>query len=241
MRLKSKYLKRLYNKYRHSWQGIILINFIKYVLSRDWFKVKLKIHNRGSLRIKKWVLGKDNTMIVGKNSCLNNVILRIQGSHNLIEIENNVILGKNCKIYLFGNHLKLKIGEGTTFTHDDELLVQEDKSMITIGKDCQFSHHINVRTSDAHPIYYSNTNERANKAKDVVIGNHVWVGANVIIQKGAQIGDGCVVGTYSIVNHRILDRNSEREDAVPHDAILAGIPAKIVKSGIYWERSFNDK
>lgn len=175
--------------------------------------------------------------------CLYKVKLRIQGSNNLISIGENTIIGKDCRILVFGNNLELRIGSNCTFSHDDELLVQEDGSKIIIGNDCQFSHHVNVRTSDAHPIYYSESNTRANEAKNICIGSHVWVGANVILQKGCQIGNGCVVATYSIVNRKmILDEKESKQGGVnipATDVVIAGIPAKIVKEGIYWERDFN--
>lgn len=55
--------------------------------------------------------------------------------------------------------------------------------------------------------------------KPPVIGNDVWIGANVIILKGVTIGDGAVVGAGSVVT----------KDVEPY-SIYAGIPAKFIKS-----------
>ena len=42
---------------------------------------------------------------------------------------------------------------------------------------------------------------------DVVIGNDVWVGANAIILKGVNIGEGSVVGAGSVINQDIPPYN----------------------------------
>jgi acetyltransferase-like isoleucine patch superfamily enzyme len=54
--------------------------------------------------------------------------------------------------------------------------------------------------------------------KPVVIGNDVWIGANVIILPGVEIKDGAVIAAGAVVT-----RN------VPAYAIVGGVPAKILK------------
>lgn len=54
---------------------------------------------------------------------------------------------------------------------------------------------------------------------EITIGDNVWVGANVTILRGAQIGSNCVVATGSVVKGGVYPPNS----------VLAGIPAKVVK------------
>jgi len=54
--------------------------------------------------------------------------------------------------------------------------------------------------------------------KPIIIGNDVWIGANVTILKGVNISDGVVVGAGSVVTKDI-----------PEYAIVVGNPAKVVK------------
>lgn len=52
----------------------------------------------------------------------------------------------------------------------------------------------------------------------IIIGNDVWIGANVTILKGVHIGDGAVIGAGSIV---VKD--------IPAYSIAVGNPAQVVK------------
>ena len=61
------------------------------------------------------------------------------------------------------------------------------------------SNNIIIRTSDSHPIFNQTTGERINHAKDVIIGNNVWIAAHATIMKGVHIGDGSIVGFGSVV------------------------------------------
>lgn len=64
-----------------------------------------------------------------------------------------------------------------------------------------------------------------NPAKNVIIGDHVWIGMNVAINKGVNIGKNSIVAGNSVVTHD-----------VPENVIVAGIPAVIVKKDVMWSR-----
>jgi acetyltransferase-like isoleucine patch superfamily enzyme len=52
----------------------------------------------------------------------------------------------------------------------------------------------------------------------VVIGNDVTIGANAIILPGVTVGDGAIIGAGAVVAHD-----------VPPFAVVAGVPAKVLK------------
>ena len=54
--------------------------------------------------------------------------------------------------------------------------------------------------------------------KDTLIGNDVWIGASSVILSGVKIGDGAIIAAGSVVNKD-----------VPSNAIVAGVPAKMIK------------
>jgi acetyltransferase-like isoleucine patch superfamily enzyme len=54
--------------------------------------------------------------------------------------------------------------------------------------------------------------------RDVNIGNNVWIGYGACILRGVTVGDNAVIGTNSVVTKD-----------VPANAVVAGLPAKIVR------------
>ena len=55
-------------------------------------------------------------------------------------------------------------------------------------------------------------------AKEVKIGNDVWIGGNVCILPGVTIGNNVVIGAGTVVNKN-----------VPDNVVIAGNPFKIIK------------
>ena len=77
------------------------------------------------------------------------------------------------------------------------------------------------------PMFYSVAKQngvtlcKENKTKEFkksVIGNDVFVGANVTVLDGVRIGDGAVIGAGAVVI-----------DNIPPYAVAVGVPAKVVK------------
>lgn len=229
MLINNKISTSVHKCFSKTWYGKEIISVCKYFIGKDLFHTKMGMDIKGSVRIRKFICGGGNFMRVGKGSLLNRVDVIVIGNNNSISIGENCLIGKNCKLYLEGNNMSLTIGNGCTFSHDDELLLQEDDSRISIGDNCMFSHHINVRTSDSHPIYDIDSGHRVNEAKDVNIGNHVWVTPCCIIQKGVSIGNGSIIATSSIVTKDI-----------PQNCVAAGMPAKVVKQNVTWSKFFNE-
>jgi acetyltransferase-like isoleucine patch superfamily enzyme len=58
------------------------------------------------------------------------------------------------------------------------------------------------------------------KLKDVpiIIGDECWIGLNVVIMPGTNLGRGCVVGANSVV-----------KGSFPDYSVIGGVPAKILK------------
>lgn len=53
----------------------------------------------------------------------------------------------------------------------------------------------------------------------ITIGDDVWIGAGAMILPGVTIGNRCVIGAGSVV-----------KDDVEDDSVVAGVPAKFIKS-----------
>ena len=171
------------------------------------------------------ITGDNNNITLAANSKVAKCKIQITANNSHIKFDENTnIQGSN--IHQFSNEGTIAIGEYTTFTGVN-LISEETNNQIIIGKNCMFSYGISIRNTDSHPIYDLD-NQLINKGKQVIINNNVWVGMDVTILKGSNIEDGCVIGSKSLVSGNINKKNS----------IAAGIPAKIIKENIKWEREF---
>jgi len=153
------------------------------------------------------------------------VIIFISGNHNQIHLSKEVKFNRGGELWIEDENCELYIGMNSTF-EDAHIAVTEPNTKIVIGVDCMFANNIDVRTGDSHSIIDAKTNKRINHAKNVIIGDHVWVGAHCSILKGVTLAKNSIVATRSVVTKAF-----EQEGV-----LLAGIPAKIVKQDITWDR-----
>ena len=124
------------------------------------------------------------------------------------------IFGSNAKIEVF-NGATLSIGSNGYFNSDCTLIVRD---RVTIGKGSIFSQNVIIRDSDVHTV-----DNRCNHAP-ITIGDHCWIGTNVIILKGVTIGDGAVIGAGSVVTK-----------SIPAHALAVGNPARVIRENITWK------
>lgn len=75
--------------------------------------------------------------------------------------------------------------------------------------------HGNITTSDL----LTPPSKRPLSSKPVCIGNNVWIGEGVCIMPGVTIGDNVIIGANAVVTH-----------SFPKNVVIAGVPAKIIKT-----------
>ena len=170
------------------------------------------------------IRGDRNRITVGDGCVLNNLRFHIRGSDHCIEIGEQCRVSRGGSFWIEDDHCCLTIGAGTTMV-DVHIAVTEPGSRVSIGEGCMFANDIEIRCGDSHSILDNASGERINFAEDIEIGQHVWVASHAILLKGVKLGEDSVVAAGSIVT-----RSCE-----PH-TLLAGNPAKVIKSGISWQR-----
>lgn len=141
--------------------------------------------------------------------------------------DNRITIGEQCRtdLYIFaGGSSTISIGSNFRNTGKTAIHAHEG-SAVEVGDDCFFLQNVVFRPSDAHKIIDLNTGKRINPPGSVKVGNHCWVGEEVLFLKGAAIPNDCVVGARSIVTKKFTKPNS----------IIVGHPATLVKSDITWE------
>ena len=170
-----------------------------------------------NIRIK----GSNNTVVIGEFAQLTGASIYINGSGNTVTIGGWSYLG-GTDLFIEDDGGSITIGSRTKFLGKTHLAVIEGTS-ITIGEDCLFSSDIQLRTGDSHSVL-DLQGRRINASKDIVVGEHVWVGTKAFLSKGAQVAPHSIVGACSLVTKAFSE---------PHCS-LAGVPAKIVKREVDW-------
>lgn len=210
--IKNKYLFRAYQYYKR-WLRLI---------SRPVKGKNNSIINNGILQnVKIDIIGENNQVHIGQGSIVNKALIYIRGNNHILTIGNQCRFGGG-ELWFEDGECMIKIGDHTT-VESAHIAVTEPGRQISIGKDCMLSKNIEIRTGDSHSIIDKISGKRINYAADVIISDHVWIGANTTILKGVHIDKGVTIGTHSLVTK-----------SIPSNCIAAGIPAKVVKEHTDW-------
>lgn len=118
-------------------------------------------------------------------------------------IDGHVSIASGSHIFL-GEKAELRIGSGFKGNYGLHIVCRKK---ITLGNDVLVSWNCTILDSDGHEIF-NKVGMRVNADKDVNVGNHVWIGADVTILKGSHICDECVIGSNSVVHQKCDDSNS---------------------------------
>lgn len=135
--------------------------------------------------------------------------------HSSLEVdEGGVSYGCNVQIYQGGS---VKIGEGLRANLGIKLICAKS---IKIGRWVAIGHEVTIR--DYHGHYLNGDGYQP--AAEVEIGDHVWICEHSTIMPGVRIGSGAVIASHSLVNKD-----------VPPNTLVAGIPARVIRSNVQWK------
>lgn len=136
------------------------------------------------------------------------------------------VMAKNTRIEVKGNFSML-YGADVKIFEGGELILESGytnagiqircSKSIRIGKNVAIAKDVVIMDSDAHEINY----DGYEMSKGVCIEDNVWIGTRAMILKGVTIGEGSMVAAGAVVI----------KDVPPH-SMVAGVPAKVIKSDI---------
>lgn len=115
-------------------------------------------------------------------------------SDSRVRLGERIISDGRCVI-IVGSNAELCIGTRVYFNENSMISC---KSLVKIGDGCLFGPNVKVFDND-HRFSARDGVSQAHTTAPVSIGNHCWLGANVTILKGTQIGDNCVIGAGCVV------------------------------------------
>lgn len=221
--------------FRINWLKSLYINF-KFLPFRKAINLPILIGNRTRLELS------EGRIIINSPISTGMISIGLGGSSDLFYFEkrNNYLGIRNGGKLIFNGRAHFAV-HTSILVVDSELIVGDGFSCnngckisstagIVFGNQCLLGGNVVVRDSDGHSIFdlkeSGEKEKRHNNKAAISIGNHVWLTNNTHILKGVSVADDVVVAYGSIVTHSIESAHS----------IAAGIPAKIVKTGVTWQR-----
>lgn len=120
-------------------------------------------------------------------------------------------------------HLKdigIKIGDHTKLFSKNTYIDEQRPWMLEIGDYCKITQGVVILQHDySRSVLRRAYGEVIGESKKTIIGDNVFIGINSIILMGAQIGNNVIIGAGSVVSGHI-----------PDNVIVAGNPAKVIRS-----------
>ncbi len=155
----------------------------------------------------------------------------LSNNERSISLGNNVIFLSRYKSNLVGMSFpitlqtmeegKIEIGNGSGFSS----VIIYSKEYVKIGNNVMVGGDVRIYDNDFHSLNYEHRRDgktdRDNvKSAMVIIEDDVFIGATSIILKGVKIGARSIIGAGSVVSLK----------EIPPDSLVAGNPARIIKS-----------
>ncbi|MGP5389467.1 acyltransferase [Glutamicibacter arilaitensis] len=176
---------------------------------------------------------------------ISGIQIHFSGSNNRLILDSEVKLTRSTVFRFDCNNATIRIGKGLhgfagflRVGEDSSIVIGDhvtttsrvtitavEGAIVSLGDDCMISGDVQIRSDDEHPIFDIHTGDRVNNASSINIGNHTWLGWGARILGGSTIGEGSVVGLSSVVT-----------GSFPNNCVVAGVPARIKRKDIAWER-----
>ena len=130
------------------------------------------------------------------------------------------LLGKAGERMTFDGHFHCDYGFNIELGEDfyaNVNLVILDGAKVTIGRNCFIAPNVGIYTA-GHPLDAQRRNQGLEYARPVMIGDDVWIGAEVSTLPGAVIESGAVIAAGSVVR-----------GTIPERVICGGNPARVIR------------
>ncbi|PGQ81620.1 CatB-related O-acetyltransferase [Priestia megaterium] len=159
---------------------------------------------------------------------LNGIVKKNDKISILTFIDKNCVISTNSAITRFCKLRKVQLGDYSYIGVNSNISNCEIGRYCSIGPSVKIGlgkHPIDLLSTS--PIFYNPKNIlnislteelQYQEYENTIIKNDVWIGANAIILDGIKIGNGAIIAAGAVVTKD-----------VPDYAIVAGVPAKVIK------------
>jgi acetyltransferase-like isoleucine patch superfamily enzyme len=137
-------------------------------------------------------------------------------------------IGRQATLHLgrwswIGNDSKIRVHEGEAFIGAKTVIGQECTisafQHVSIGRECIIADRVMLIDFDHGVVEVDRPiRQQGIYKRDVRVGHNVWVGYGACVLRGCTVGDNAILGTYAVVT-----------DDVPDNAVVGGVPAKLIR------------
>jgi len=101
-------------------------------------------------------------------------------------------------------------------------IVSSQGGRVEVGSGCLISRNVLLYSSKAHAIY--GVADGSRRSRDgIEIGDRVWLGQGIRVLAGARVGNGSIIGSYSVLAGKIAN-----------NCAAAGNPCRVTTRNIFW-------
>ena len=98
--------------------------------------------------------------------------------------------------------------------------VNAKNARVVIGKDCDIASFVTINAADSHKMTIGLAKEI--ERREIIIGDHVFIGSHCAILGGTKIGSKSVIAAGTVL----------RGETIPPHSLVMGNPA-VIKAGYY--------
>lgn len=142
-----------------------------------------------------------------------------------------IILHENAKLIIKGDwemfpNSSIEVHKGNTLTLGSGIM--NKGSLIrcivgmSIGYNVNIAAYCHIMDWDYHAVYDENGDCTNDRVKPTIVESNVWLCTHSVVQKGVHIGHDSVVAAGAVVTKD-----------VPPNSMVGGVPAKVIRTGIY--------
>jgi acetyltransferase-like isoleucine patch superfamily enzyme len=150
-------------------------------------------------------------------------VWRVLGS---VEFSGGAAIGHGTKISV-DTQGKLTLGKDVIITAESSIICNKE---INIGDGAMISWETQIMDSDLHSII-DEENNVINSDEKIEIGKNTWIGCRCLILKGAKLEEGSIIAAGTTIS-KAFEKKVERKT----HCLIGGIPAKIIKENLRWEK-----
>lgn len=145
-----------------------------------------------------------------------NVEIDPSSSINNVRIGDNVKIAKRCSIF-GGPDNQLELGANSYVGMNS--ILNGFAAKLIIGEHVSIAQNVNIMVDSGPNASTSMQKVFPIEKSPVNIGNHCWLGANVIVMPNVTLGEFCIVAANSYVNK-----------SFPAYSIIGGSPARLIRT-----------